>query len=84
MHQGRPVIATTAVGAAAGGLVRDLETGLVVAPGDIAALAGAIERLLADGGLRERLGAAARAEVAAYTYDAMEDAFAGALYRAFH
>ena len=34
MSQGRPVIATTAVGAAAGGLVRDGETGLVVPAGD--------------------------------------------------
>jgi glycosyltransferase involved in cell wall biosynthesis len=35
MHQGRPVIATDAVGAAAGGLVRDGETGLVVPSGDM-------------------------------------------------
>ncbi|MFZ0092202.1 MAG: glycosyltransferase family 4 protein, partial [Solirubrobacteraceae bacterium] len=48
MDQGRPVIATTAVGAAAGGLVRDGETGVVIAPGDPVALAAAIDRLLAD------------------------------------
>ena len=60
MHQGGPVIATTAVGAVAGGLVRDGETGLVVAPGDPVALAHAIDRLLADAALRDRLGAAAR------------------------
>src|SRR5205823_15811 len=56
MHQGRPVIATTAVGAAAGGLVRDMETGLVIAPGDAAALASATRRLLEDAPLRARLG----------------------------
>src|SRR5581483_4469599 len=54
MHQSRPVIATTAVGAAAGGLVRDDETGLVVAAGDAAALAEAITRLLGDEALRAR------------------------------
>jgi glycosyltransferase involved in cell wall biosynthesis len=82
MHQGRPVIATTAVGAAAGGLVRDRETGLVVAPGDAGALAVAVDELLGDAALRTRLGAAARAAVGAYTYDAMADAFAAALDRA--
>ena len=79
MHQARPVIATTAVGAAAGGLVRDGDTGLVVAPSDPGALAGAIVRLLADRELRERLGHAAATAVQAYNYDAMADAFARAL-----
>jgi glycosyltransferase involved in cell wall biosynthesis len=79
MHQARPVIATTAVGAVAGGLVVDGETGLVVAPGDARALAGAIERLLADESLRSRLGARAREAVSAYTYDGMVEAFYPAL-----
>lgn len=79
MHQGRPVIATRAVGAAAGGLVSDGETGLVITPGDPAALATAIDRLLADPELRERLGAAGRAAVSTYTYEAMAAAFAQAL-----
>ncbi len=39
MHQGCPVLASTAVGAVAGGLVRHGETGWVVAPGDADALA---------------------------------------------
>jgi glycosyltransferase involved in cell wall biosynthesis len=63
--QGVPVIATTAVGAAAGGLVRHEETGLVVPAGDDAALAGALRRLYDDPALRARLGAAGRAAVAA-------------------
>jgi glycosyltransferase involved in cell wall biosynthesis len=75
MHQGRPVIASDAVGAVAGGLVRDGETGLVVRAGDPVALAHAIERLISDGELRARLGDAARAAVAPYTYDAMAEAF---------
>jgi glycosyltransferase involved in cell wall biosynthesis len=79
MDQGRPVIATTAVGAVAGGLVRGGETGLVVTPGDPLALAGAIDSLLSDEPLRARLGAAARHQAAAYTYEAMADAFARAL-----
>ncbi len=79
MHQGRPMVATSAVGAVAGGLVRDGQTGLVVAPGDPMALAAAIDRLLDDQTLRDRLGAAAREAAAAYTYDAMVAAFARAL-----
>jgi glycosyltransferase involved in cell wall biosynthesis len=50
---GRPVIAS-----AVGGLpeyVRDGQTGLLVAPGDPAALAAAIERVLLEDGLLDRL-----------------------------
>ena len=75
MHQGCPVIATSAVGAVAGGLVRDGETGVVVAPGDPVALATAIDLMLGDPALRSRLGAAGRAALSAFTYDAMADAF---------
>jgi glycosyltransferase involved in cell wall biosynthesis len=82
LHQGTPVVATTAVGAVAGGLVRDGETGLVVPPGDAQALADAISRLLADPALRERLGNAGRAALAGHTYAAMADAFGVALTRA--
>ena len=62
--QGVPVIATTAVGAVAGGLVRHEETGLVVPAGDAAALAAALRRLHGDPDLRARLGASGRAAVA--------------------
>ena len=79
MSQSRPVIATTAVGAVAGGLLRGGETGVVVAAGDPVALAAAIDRLLADPVLSDRLGQAGRAEVAAYTYDAMAGGVARAL-----
>lgn len=70
MSQGLPVIATDAVGAAAGGLVRDGQTGLVVPAADSDALAGAIARLADDGDLRRRLGDQARTHVAAYTFAA--------------
>jgi glycosyltransferase involved in cell wall biosynthesis len=47
MSAGLPVIATEAVGAAAGGLVIHEQTGLVVPERDAAALAAAIDKLLA-------------------------------------
>ena len=58
MAHGRPVVAT-----AVGGLLDAIEdgvTGLLVPPGDPAALRAAIETLLADAELRRRLGTAAR------------------------
>lgn len=74
MLQGTAVIATDAVGAAAGGLVRDELTGLVVTAGDRDAVALAINRLVDDPVLRERLGAAGREAASAFTY---EDCAAG-------
>jgi glycosyltransferase involved in cell wall biosynthesis len=78
-HQGVPVIATDAVGAAAGGLVRHERTGLVVPAGDPAALRAALERLRDDPALRGRLGAAAREAVAAYTPAAWAEGMSRAL-----
>ncbi|MHB8658340.1 MAG: glycosyltransferase family 4 protein [Solirubrobacteraceae bacterium] len=79
MHQGRPMIATPAVGAVAGGLVRDGDTGVLVAPADAHALAHAAADLLGDRPRRERLGASARLAADPYTPDAMADAFERAL-----
>ncbi|EHJ49318.1 glycosyl transferase group 1 [Solidesulfovibrio carbinoliphilus subsp. oakridgensis] len=62
MAMGLPVAATDV--SALPELVRDEETGLVCRPDDPAALAGNIARLLADGTLRDRMVAAARAAVA--------------------
>jgi glycosyltransferase involved in cell wall biosynthesis len=59
MAFGRPVVA--AAGGALLELVADGETGLLVPPRDADALREAVERLLADPELRERLGRAARA-----------------------
>lgn len=59
MAHGRPVVATRV-----GGLVDAVEdgvTGILVPPGDPAALRAAVERLLGDAELRARLGSAARA-----------------------
>jgi glycosyltransferase involved in cell wall biosynthesis len=79
MHQARPVVASDAVGAVAGGLVRDGATGLVVPAGDAPALADAIERLLRDPPLARGLGERGRAAVGAHTYEAMLEAFDRAL-----
>jgi glycosyltransferase involved in cell wall biosynthesis len=59
MAVGRPVVATAARGWS--GVIEDGETGLLVPPGDAAALRAAIERLLDDAALRTRLGRRARA-----------------------
>jgi L-malate glycosyltransferase len=61
MACGKPVVATTAGGIPE--VVADGETGLLVPPRDAAAMASAIIRLLADGSLRERMGAAGLARV---------------------
>jgi glycosyltransferase involved in cell wall biosynthesis len=79
MHQGTPMVASDAVGAVAGGLVRDGSTGLVVPAGDAPALGATINKLMADKPTRLRLGAAAKAAVAAYNYDAMVEGFDHAL-----
>jgi glycosyltransferase involved in cell wall biosynthesis len=78
-HQGVPVIATDAVGAAAGGLVQHERTGLVVPAGDPAALAAALRRLHSDPALRARLGAAGRRAVSVYTPRAWAAGMARAL-----
>ncbi len=63
--RGRPVI-----GAGVGGirdLVRDGVNGLLVDPGDIRSVAAALESVLGDGALAERLAAGARASAAEWT-----------------
>jgi len=79
MHQGTPVIATTEVGAAAGGLVRHGRNGLVVPAGDADALAAALRRVARDPALAARFGAAAHEDVAPYTFEAWAEGVARAL-----
>jgi glycosyltransferase involved in cell wall biosynthesis len=78
-NQGVPVIATDAVGAAAGGLVQHERTGLIVPAGDPGALAGALRRMRDDPALRARLGAAAREAVRGYSHAAWAAGVARAL-----
>lgn len=79
MNCGLSVIATDAVGAAAGGLVVHGETGLVVAEGDAKALALAMQELADDESRRQLLGENAEARVLAWNYTAAADAFDAAL-----
>lgn len=78
-NQGVPLIATEAVGAVAGGLVRHLETGLVTPERDARALARAIDRLFQDAALRHRLSENARAEVLRWTPVRMAEGFRDAI-----
>jgi glycosyltransferase involved in cell wall biosynthesis len=80
MHQGTPVIASDAVGAVAGGLVRDGRNGLVVPAGDAQALAARIGTVEANPELRAQLGAAAKEDVAAFSEAAWVRGMQEALY----
>jgi glycosyltransferase involved in cell wall biosynthesis len=62
MAHGRPVVATRVGGMPS--MVEEGRTGILVEPGDPAALRAAIDRLLDDRDSRRRLGAAAREKVA--------------------
>jgi glycosyltransferase involved in cell wall biosynthesis len=80
MHQGTPPIASDAVGAVAGGLVRDGRNGLVVPAGDADALAARIRALAKNPALREQLGAAAREDVEAFSEEAWVEGMRAALH----
>jgi glycosyltransferase involved in cell wall biosynthesis len=79
MHAGVPVVTTEAVGAAAGGLVRDERNGFIVPERDASSLALAIGRLIADPSLAARLGEQAREDVRRFSHHAMADAFEAAI-----
>ncbi|HWW90534.1 MAG TPA: glycosyltransferase family 4 protein [Solirubrobacteraceae bacterium] len=79
MNRRLPVIASDAVGAAAGGLVQNRRNGLVVAAGDAAALAQAIGELSREPALRARLGHAGAQDVIAYSHEAWAEGFSRAL-----
>jgi glycosyltransferase involved in cell wall biosynthesis len=77
---GGVAVVSTPVGAIPDAIV-DGETGLLVPPGEVAALAGAVHRLLGDPGLRQRLADNARARFEAmFTIERTADLVA-ALYR---
>lgn len=79
MHQGTPVIASDMVGAAAGGLVVDGRTGMVVPAGDAEALATRLTALASAPELAQRLGAAAKTKVAEYTPERWAEGMSRAL-----
>ncbi len=73
MAHARPVVATDVGGLR--DLVVDGETGILVPPRDPSALRAALERLLADRQLRQRLGAAGRERARSrFSWDAVTDA----------
>ncbi len=79
MAAGTAVVATDAVGAAAGGLVVDGETGLVVAERDHEALARALDRLIGDDDYRRSLAWSGSEHVKAWNFGAAADVFEAAI-----
>jgi glycosyltransferase involved in cell wall biosynthesis len=82
MNAGLPVVATTAVGAVAGGLVQDGVTGVVVPERDPKALGDVIDALARDPERCRALGAAGRAHVGSWTYEAAADGVEAAIHAA--
>jgi glycosyltransferase involved in cell wall biosynthesis len=74
-NQGVPVVATDAVGAAAGGLLQDGVNGFVIPERNADRLSHAIAEILDDKELRGRLGANARAAISNWTHKRMTDVF---------
>jgi len=77
MALGTPVVATNLGGPAE--IIEDRESGLLVAPGDPDATAGAILEILEDPGLRGRLSAAGRRRAWSFTAERMTAGFAALL-----
>jgi glycosyltransferase involved in cell wall biosynthesis len=79
MNQGLPVIATDAVGAAAGGLLCNGYNGFVVPERDTARLTEALRKLLETPQLREKMGRAALESIKLWDNDRMVDGFSQAI-----
>lgn len=77
-RSGRPLVCTSKGGP--GSLVSDQVDGLVVDPDDTRAFADALQRVLTDRLLAERLAAAGRSTVKTFTWDAAVDKYL-AIYR---
>jgi glycosyltransferase involved in cell wall biosynthesis len=74
-NQGVPVIATDAVGAAAGGLVQDGVNGSIIPEGDAQSLSRALRRVLGDRDLRERMSGSARETIGPWNNERMISGF---------
>jgi glycosyltransferase involved in cell wall biosynthesis len=79
MNQGVPVIASDAVGAAAGGLVRNNVNGFIVPERDAASLTERMKQVLDDAQLRARLSDAARAAIREWDNERMVRGFRDAI-----
>jgi glycosyltransferase involved in cell wall biosynthesis len=75
MNQGVPVVASDAVGAAAGGLIQHGENGFIVPEGDVAGLVWSLQALLNDPELRERMGRDARTRISLWDNERMVSGF---------
>jgi len=73
MTQGKAVVASRVGGMV--DVVIDGETGLLVPPGDVAALAQALQRLVEDCELRQRLGRAAQSRAELFSASAIVPRF---------
>jgi len=78
-NQGVLVVTSDAVGAAAGGLVQDGVNGFIVPERDSVALAQALQRILDDPDLRERLSQNARQIIAGWDNERMVMGFRQAI-----
>jgi glycosyltransferase involved in cell wall biosynthesis len=79
MNLGVPVVATHAVGAAAGGLVQSGVNGFVVPERDSKALAEAMGRILNDDGLRAEMSRNARRIIAGWDNERLVEGFQDAI-----
>jgi glycosyltransferase involved in cell wall biosynthesis len=84
MNQGVPIIATDAVGAVAGGLVRNGVDGLVVPERDSVALANAIQIILDSPKLRDEMSRGARRAISEWDNEGMVRGFKQAVEYAMH
>ena len=78
-NQRLPVIATDAVGAAAGGLVQDGINGFVIKERDSAELAVALEKILNDDKLQLRMGTSAHETILSWDNERMVMGFRQAI-----
>ncbi len=72
MASGTPTVATDC-GPGVRDLITSEETGLLVPTGDVSALATALDRLISDAALRQRLAEAARSTISHHDVDAVVD-----------
>lgn len=79
MNQGAIVIASDAVGAAAGGLINNNENGMIVPEGNPELLSDAIMKILRDKDLKKQLSLSAKRTIEKWTYEKMADGFIDAV-----
>jgi len=80
MGSGTPVIASSEVGAAAAGVVRDCENGYIVPERNTGVLADRLKRLLSNPAKAEQMGQAAEEGIKEYSFDKMVDGFEDAIH----